>query len=254
MSKGKRDKYINYGFFSVILFFVVWETAAVSGLVDPLYIGTPHKIVAKFVQMFQRPDFYNSLQNSAQAFIIGYTSALVIGSIFGLLLGTKKKIYQILSPFVFTVNALPMVAILPLIIIWFGVGTVAKSFVVFLMVVSPIIIYTLDSTKTISSELLTMARSFKTSEWFNLKNLYFPHSLPYIFSGARVGIGRGIIAIVVSELYGFGVGIAYYLQYYGNTYQTDKLMANIVLIVSFNFVFIYLLRKIQKRFVFWDKK
>ncbi|MEI6266816.1 MAG: ABC transporter permease [bacterium] len=241
----------NYGYFSVILFLLLWEYVASQSIIDPIYIGTPHIIMVKLYQMFLKPDFYDSFKNSAQAFFIGYVLAVVFGAGFGLLLGTKKKLYQIMSPFVFTINSLPFVAILPLIIIWFGVGLVAKSFVVFLMVVSPVIIYTLDSTKTLDEGLLLMSKSFKASEWIKLKSIYFYHSLPYIFSGARVGVGRGIIAIVVSELYGFGMGMAYYIQYYGSTYQTDKLMANILLIVSFNFVLIYLLKKIQKKVVFW---
>jgi NitT/TauT family transport system permease protein len=225
---------------------MLWEIAATTKIIQPIFIGTPHLIFGKIIEIFISGKYRLALFESALAFFVSYFLAVMTGGVLGLFIGTNKKFYRLISPFIYIFNTIPYIAILPLFIIWFGVGIKAKILVAFLMIISPVLIYTIDSTKTVSRDLLEMARSFNASRIFIIKNLYVGHSLPYILSGARVGIGRGISAIIVAEIYGLGLGAGYYVSFFGTTFQTDRLMALVVIIVCFNMLLLSLIRKIQK--------
>ncbi|NTU69483.1 ABC transporter permease [bacterium] len=251
--KSTKNKYIWISILTVAIVIFLWELVTTIGLIKPVYIGTPHVILEKLLVMFSQKSFYLALANSFESFFFGFFLAIVIGVPLGLLLGIRKKAAQIAAPFIFTFNTIPYIAILPLFIIWFGIGTLAKTVMVFLMASAPIIIYTFDSTKTVDKGLIMMAKSFGKTEISNLKNIIFYHSLPYIFSGIRVAVGRGLIAVIVAEIYGLGKGIGYYVSYYGSTLQTDRLMALVIVVLFTNFLLIWFINKVKKSIVFWDK-
>lgn len=233
----------------IVCFLFAWEFVAVNKIISPIYIGTPHNIALNIFRIFVKPEWRLALLTSLIAFLISYSLAIIAGIVLGLFLGVNKKLYQFLSPFIYIFNTIPYIAILPVFIIWLGIGFKSKLLMAFLMIVSPILIYTIESTKTIDQNLIKMAKSFGAKEHFILKYLYFFHSLPYIFSGGRAGIGRGVSAIVVAEIYGLGIGIGYYVSFFGTTYQTDKLMALVFIIVSFNLLMLSLLKRLQKRVI-----
>lgn len=247
-----RIRGLNTGWISIAIFILIWELVATYGIVDPLYIGTPHLILGKAGELLSDPKLLKYMFNSGQAFLAGYFSAVIVGCALGFLFGIRAGVKKAFYPFISILNATPFVAVLPLIIIWFGLGVPAKSFLVFLMVLTPMVIYTLDSLGTVDKGLLVMAETFGLSTWQKITKIYYYHSLPYIFSGARIGIGRGLIAVIIAEMYGLGRGIAYFIPYYGATYQTDKLLANILFFLVLNFILLRVLKAVRTKLVFWE--
>ncbi len=142
---------------------LVWEALGRSGLVDPLFISSPTQVAQAGWQLSHDRDFWNDLEVSATEFILGYGAALALAIPLGLAVGLSKRLQYMIGPFVDTLNAVPRVTLLPLIIIWFGIGIWSKVVVVFLGAVIPILINTQSGVKTSETRFIRVARSFSAS-------------------------------------------------------------------------------------------
>ena len=239
--------------FSIFIFIILWQLIGQLKIIDPLFIGSPVQIAKEIIDFFISGEIYPHLLASFQAFVIGLILAILIGVTGGLAVGLKDNLYNFISPYLFALHSTPKIALMPLIIIWFGIGFKAKITLIFLMSVIPIIVSTVDSAKTIDSSLIKMAHSFKASNSFVIKTIIFYGSLPYIISGIRIAVGRAFIGLVVAEFFGLGIGLGYLISFYGATFQTNRLMAIIVLIVIFNFLIVnVIIYFIEKKVIKWD--
>ena len=240
-------------FFSIVGFLLVWQVISYYKFVDPLFIGKPTQIFTEGLGLFKTGGTYEHLILSLKTFILGFSLALVFGVIVGLFLGAYSNAYQIVKPYLFALNSLPTMVILPLIIIWFGIGLKAKTIVVFMMSVVPILVNTIDGVRSVSEPLIKMAQSFKAKKIFIIRNIIFQSTLPYIFSGARVALGRAVLAVVIAEYLGLGNGIGYLLSYYGATFQVNKVMALVFLIILFNLGILRILNIGESKLVYWKE-
>src|ERR671919_342329 len=149
---------------AVAAFFLAWETVTRSGLVDPLFLSSPTLIVRAGYQLFAEGSIWNDLRVSGTEFVVGYLLAAGVAIPLGLAIGWYRRLYFCLSPFIDVLNAVPRVALLPIIIIWFGIGVWSKIVVVFLGAVIPLLINTFSGVKTTEERFLRVARSFGASE------------------------------------------------------------------------------------------
>src|SRR5262245_31402486 len=144
---------------TLLALLLAWEAFGRSGLVDPLFISSPTQIVKTGWQLGHDADFWNDVAVSATEFLLGYgaAAAAAVAVPLGLAVGLSKRLQYMLSPFVDTLNAVPRVTLLPLIIIWFGIGIWSKVAVVFLGAVIPILINTQSGVKTSEARFIRVA-------------------------------------------------------------------------------------------------
>ena len=166
---------------TLLALLLVWEAFGRSGLVDPLFISSPTRIAQAGWQLGHDADFWNDLQVSATEFLLGYGAAAAVAVPLGLAVGLSKRLQYMLSPFVDTLNAVPRVTLLPLIIIWFGIGIWSKVAVVFLGAVIPILINTQSGVKTSEARFIRVARSFCASRGKVFSSIVLPGTVPFIF-------------------------------------------------------------------------
>ncbi|HET9247367.1 MAG TPA: ABC transporter permease subunit, partial [Xanthobacteraceae bacterium] len=148
---------------TLVAVLLLWEALGRSGLVDPLFISSPTQVAQAGWQLSHDRDFWNDVEVSATEFILGYGAALLLAIPLGLAVGLSKRLQYMIGPFVDTLNAVPRVTLLPLIIIWFGIGIWSKVVVVFLGAVIPILINTQSGVKTSEARFMRVARSFCAS-------------------------------------------------------------------------------------------
>jgi NitT/TauT family transport system permease protein len=148
-------------------------------------------------------------------------------------------------------NATPRVALLPLVIIWLGIGVLSKVGIIFLGAVFPILINTRDGVKTTPHNLLTAARSFGASEWMLFKTVVLPSTLPFILTGLRLATGRALVGVMVGELYAATAGIGFMITVAGATFQTDKVFVGVLIFAVSGMVLMEALTKIERRFDKW---
>jgi ABC-type nitrate/sulfonate/bicarbonate transport system permease component len=256
-SRRKRGGFLRrswmglVGTLAVIVFLGVWEWTADTGLINPLFTSSPSRVVVEIGNLISTGQLWPNIWISAQEFLIGFGVSIVVAIPLGILIGWYRPVEAVFSPFVSFLNSVPRVALLPLLIIWVGIGIQLKIAVVFLSAVVAILINTIAGIKALDPQLLTMARSFEASDFKIFRRIALPGSVPYILSGIRLGLGHALIGVVVGELYAANSGVGHLISVAGNTFQTDLVFAGVVIIALFGLIFTWLLSKLEARFQSW---
>jgi ABC-type nitrate/sulfonate/bicarbonate transport system permease component len=252
--------YLNHekailGSASAIVFLVIWELVGnVYQLINPMFMSAPSLIWKAAVQLFTSGEIFNDLYVSGVELFWGYFLSAVVAIPFGIAIGWYKRVAYVFDPFVNAMNATPRVALLPLVIIWLGIGILSKVGIIFLGAVFPILINTRDGVKTTPVNLLTAARSFGASEWTLFKTVVLPSTVPFILTGLRLGLGRAIVGVMVGELYAATAGIGFMITVAGATFQTDKVFVGVLIFALTGMLGMELLTRVEKRFDKWRPK
>jgi len=150
--------------------------------------------------------------------------------------------------------AIPKIALLPLLIIWVGIGIWSKILIVFLGAVIPICINALAGVRTTDARLLKVARSFGSSEGQIFRTIILPSSVPFLLTGLRLGVGRAMIGVFVGELYAATAGVGFMITVAGATFQTDKVFVGVMIIAIAGVLMIEALTRLERRFDTWRPK
>jgi ABC-type nitrate/sulfonate/bicarbonate transport system permease component len=239
----------------VTIFLIVWELVGnVLQLINPMFMSAPSLIAKAAIDLFSSGEIYNDLYISGTELLGGYLLSAVVAIPFGIMVGWYKKMSYIFDPFINAMNATPRVALLPLVIIWLGIGILSKVGIIFLGAVFPILINSRDGVKTTPLNLLNAARSFGASEWMIFKAVVLPSTIPFILSGLRQGLGRAIVGVMVGELYAATAGIGFMITVAGATFQTDKVFVGVLVFALTGMIGTEILAKVEKRFDKWRPK
>ncbi len=250
MTPSGRERFLIGGS-TLVVFLLAWEICADSGAIDPLFISSPSRVARAGAELMSDPDFWNDVRVSASEFLWGYVAAAAIGIPLGLAMGASRRLSYLLSPFVDTLNAVPRVTLLPLLIIWFGIGIWSKVAVVFLGAVIPIIISALSGVKTNEARFLTMARSFSASRAKIFGSIILPGTVPFIFTGLKYAAGRALLGVVVGELYAATAGVGHMIADAGNMFQTDTLFFGVFIFTATGLLVTAALDRLERRFDRW---
>jgi len=243
------------GTVSVVLFLGVWELVGnVYQWINPLFMSAPSLILKAAIELFRSGEIWNDLYVSGVEFFWGFILSVVVGIPFGIAVGWYKRAAYIFDPFVNAMNATPRVALLPLIIIWLGIGILSKVGIIFLGSVFPLMINTRDGVKTTPVNLLNAAKSFGASQWQIFGSVVLPSTLPFILTGLRLAVGRALIGVFVGELYAATAGIGFMVTVAGATFQTDKVFVGISIFIIVGLVGTNALDRVERRFDKWRPK
>jgi NitT/TauT family transport system permease protein len=248
---------------AVIVFLLLWEFmgGALSVYnpipilrINPMFMSAPSLIFKAAVGLFSSGEIYNDLRVSGIEFFWGYMLSVVVAIPFGIVTGWYKRASYVFDPFVNAMNATPRVALLPLVIIWLGIGIPSKVGIIFLGAVFPMLINARDGVKTTPLNLINAARSFGASEWQVFKSVVFPSTLPFLLTGLRIAVGRALVGVLVGELYAATAGIGFMITVAGATFQTDKVFVGVLIFAFSGIVLTEILDRIEHRFDKWRPK
>ncbi|MBM4297451.1 MAG: ABC transporter permease [Deltaproteobacteria bacterium] len=240
---------------AVIVFLLTWETIGNwAGLINPMFMSAPSLIFKAAWQLFASGEIWNDLRVSGIEFGWGYLLSVIVGVPFGIATGWYKRMAYTFDPFVNAMNATPRVALLPLVIIWLGIGILSKVGIIFLGAVFPILINARDGVKTTPYNLLTAAKSLGASEWQIFRSVVLPSTLPFIITGLRLGVGRALIGVMVGELYAATAGIGFMITVAGATFQTDKVFVGVLIFAITGMVAMEILSRLESKFDKWRPK
>jgi NitT/TauT family transport system permease protein len=243
------------GTVSVVLFLAVWELVGnVYQWINPLFMSAPSLILKAAIELFRSGEIWNDLYVSGVEFFWGFILSVVVGIPFGIAVGWYKRAAYIFDPFVNAMNATPRVALLPLIIIWLGIGILSKVGIIFLGSVFPLMINTRDGVKTSPINLLNAAKSFGASQWQIFGSVVLPSTLPFILTGLRLAVGRALIGVFVGELYAATAGIGFMVTVAGATFQTDKVFVGILIFIIVGLIGTNAVDRVERRFDKWRPK
>jgi ABC-type nitrate/sulfonate/bicarbonate transport system permease component len=243
------------GTIAVILFLTTWEAFGNwFQIVNPMFMSAPSLVFNAAVQMFVSGEIWHDLYISGIEFAWGYALSVVFAVPFGIAIGWYKRFAYVCDPFVNAMNATPRIALLPLVIIWLGIGVLSKVGIIFLGAVFPLLINTRDGVKTTPANLLTAARSFGASEWQIFRSVVLPSTVPFILTGLRLAVGRALIGVMVGELYAATAGIGFMITVAGATFQTDKVFVGVSIFALSGMTLTAVLDRIERRFDKWRPK
>lgn len=260
--------YLNYekrilGTTAVVIFLTLWEFMGGAWSVynpipalriNPMFMSAPSLVAKAGYNLFSSGEIWNDLRVSGIEFAWGFALSVFFAIPFGIGCGWYKKMAYIFDPFIDAMNATPRVALLPLIIIWVGIGVGSKVAIIFLGAIFPIMISCREGVKTTPSNLLNAARSFGASEWQIFKTVVLPSTWPFLLTGLRLGVGRALIGVMVGELYAATAGIGFMITVAGATFQTDKVFVGVLVFSIAGVACNEILTKMEKRFAAWRPK
>lgn len=249
LSPAARQRLL--GGIAVVVFVGAWEGVVRLGIVNPVFSSSPSRIVATFVQMAQEGSLAKDLGVSGVEFLLGYALAVIVGILLGLAMGWYADVAAILLPFVSALYSTPRIALLPLLIIWLGIGIWSKVAVVFLVAVFQILISTEAGVRAADASLIRAARSFCAGDRQIFTSVVLPGAVPYLLAGLRLGLGQGLVGIVVGELYAATAGIGYEIAVAGETFQTDRVFVGITILALAAIGLMWCLRRLEMRFESW---
>ena len=234
---------------AVILFLTAWELVGNTlQLINPMFMSAPSFVFKAAFQMFASGEIFNDLYVSGIEFFWGYLLSVVVAIPFGIAIGWYKRFAYICDPFVNAMNATPRIALLPLVIIWLGIGILSK------VGIFPLLINTRDGVKTTPHNLLTAARSFGASDWQIFKSVVLPSTVPFILTGLRLAVGRALIGVMVGELYAATAGIGFMITVAGATFQTDKVFVGVLIFAISGMTLTSVIDHFEHRFDKWRPK
>ncbi|MFJ5762378.1 ABC transporter permease [Neobacillus sp. NPDC093182] len=247
----KESKTYMISSVSVLLFLLFWEFASQNEWINPLFISSPIEIVKAAVVMVQEVSFWENMKVSGYEFIAGFSLAIFIGIPIGVFSGWNPYFNAVVNPFISGLYVTPKVALLPVIVIAFGIGPASKIVIVFLMAFFPIVMSAQKAMLTLDQNLIKAARTFNASEFQIFKTIALPSTVPFLLNGIRLGIGQGLIAVVVGELFASTAGIGYQLTSNGQNLQTDRMFVGVLVITLTGLILTTLLGVIERRFSSW---
>ncbi len=239
---------------AVVAFLVWWEWAGTSGAVNPLFISSPSRIVHAYASLIASGELGKDVWVSSLEFFYGFALAIAVGIPFGILMGWYRPLEAIFDPFVNFFYSTPRVALLPLMIIWLGIGMNSKIAIVFLGAVFAILINTIVGVQNLDASLLRAARSFGATDLQIFRTIALPGTVPFLITGVRLGLGHALIGVVVGELYAATAGVGYLIAVAGNTFQTDKVFVGVTIIAAAGMFFTEIFKRIERHFQTWKPK
>jgi ABC-type nitrate/sulfonate/bicarbonate transport system permease component len=264
-TKRRKSFYQQYdslivGGTAVALVLIAWEAAWQVGRgyltesepwISALFFTGPSAIWGAFRTTMASGQLVEDIVYSGTNFAVGFSSALVAGVVLGIIIGWYRPVRLLADPFLNAFYATPRIALVPLIIIWFGIGVLPGIVIVFLSSFFPILINTIVGVKTIDDDLLKAARSFCARDRQIFTTVALPGSVPFILTGVRQGVAHGLIGVVVGEMFTGGQGIGFMIAYSGQTFATERIFLGVVIMAGSGIILAAIAERLQAHFSRW---
>ena len=244
-------KEIVRGGISVFGGLAVWEILARLLLENELLIPPPSSVFRSFWNLTATGELNKHFTATLIEFAYGFSTACIAGVVIGYFMGMYKRFDEIMDPWIATLYSIPIITVVPLIIIWFGIGMVSKVIVVFKITAVAIILNTAAGIKNLDPVWLELAKSLRLSGWETTYKIRFPGALPYIITGMRLGVGRALLGVIVAELMAANAGLGYLLRDSSETWDSPKLFVTVFLLAAMGMVSFNLIKRFERRMAPW---
>lgn len=214
---------------SVAVLLIVWEIF--GRRINPVFGSYPAAIAEAFWELVVTGQLWSALYESLRPFVIGYALAIVVGVPLGLFIGGFRAAEAALGLYITAGYAMPLVALVPLLILWLGLGFAVKVAVIFLMSLFPICINTWLGVTAVPKTLIEVGKSFVASDTVILRRIILPATLPYIMAGIRLAVGRAVVGMVIAEFFTTISGLGAVIINSANNFDTATMFVPIIILM-----------------------
>jgi NitT/TauT family transport system permease protein len=234
---------------SMAIVLVLWEL--VGRRINPLFMSYPSAIARAGSALWESGELAGAMASSFKTLLAGFVAAGVIGVALGLLIGRYRTVDAATDWLLNALYATPLIAVIPLVVLWLGLGDAAKLFVVTMLAVFPVLINTAAGVRNVPHALIDVGAAFAANERQIFVKIILPAVVPFIMTGLRLGIGRAIIGMVAAEFFTAISGLGGLIVKYGNQYDTASMFVPILILMSMGVVLTAIVRKLEDMFAPW---
>ena len=249
--RARRRRWQSLGIqaISLVVVLSLWQIVGLH--TNPALFTTPTAVVAAAGDMLQSGELWKYLAPSLIVFVVGLAISIVLGIATGLILARYWVVDVAMGPYVTFLYSTPAVALVPLIVLWAGYELPAKTIILVLFAFFPMCINTYQGVKNVDAKLIEVGRAFRCSERQLWTQIILPAALPFIIAGLRLAVGRGLIGMVLADLYTAISGIGYLIVRSAATYRVDRMFVPIVTLGLLGVVMTALVSYLERRLVPW---
>lgn len=236
---------------ALIAFLAGWEW--LGRTTDPILFAPPSRVLRGFTELVASGRMQRAFLVTMNALSVAFAASVVVGIPVGLILGRFKTIADVLEPYLDAIYATPRVVIVPLVILWFGVGYEGRVFIIWIGTVIPIVINTAIGVRNARRDLIEVATSFGANEGQLARHVILPGAVPYVMAGIRIAMGRALVGVIVAEIFLDLTGLGGIIQTESAYFRTHRMLAAVLVIATLGTVLIGICGWLEKRFASWKE-
>ena len=229
----------------------IWETGSRTGLIPALILPAPSEALAALAHLFETGLLWKHLSASVQRLLVGWT----VGTVFGIAVGVSIGLFSLaragMAPIVAAIFPIPKIALLPLFVIWFGIGEGSKIATILFGTFFPTVIATYGGVDNVDRSLIRMGQSFGLSWSSIVRKIILPGALPAILPGFRISAAIAIVLLVAAEMIGAEFGVGAYILLAGSLMAIDELIAGVVILSIMGLTVNWLIARAERFFLRW---
>jgi NitT/TauT family transport system permease protein len=236
-------------FLSLAIVLGGWEMVGRS--IDPLLFSPPSVVVAQFGELISSGELQRAAQVTMKALFLGYALAVLAGIPFGIVMGAVPRFGDILQPYLYAIFSTPRVVVVPLIVVWFGIGFEARLFLVFFWSAIAISVNTAQGVRHARPDLVEVARSYSVSRVQLARHVLIPGAIPFVVAGLRIGAERAIVGVIIGEMFLQIVGLGGVITKGSEQLLPAKMLCAVVVIALMGTILVTALDLLERRFQSW---
>jgi ABC-type nitrate/sulfonate/bicarbonate transport system permease component len=246
-----RLQHLKFSFLTIVVVLAVWYAVTAKHSIQPIFLPSPARTFAAIFNLLASGRFFFALLASVQRILVASILAVGIGAAIGIVMGLSEKIEYLFNPIVQPIRYLPIAALIPLLVLWFGIGESMKISFLFIAILSYFIPLVRDAVRNVPQVYVDVAHSFGVGKWTIVKSIHVPHALPRIFEGLIIVNAIGWNYIILAEIINARNGLGYLINIAGRLQRSDEVFAGLMLIALVAIMSDYLLRLVREKKIFW---
>lgn len=218
---------------NLVCFLILWQLVATYSSIPRLFMPSVTEVAAEMVEMHHEGILWSNLGISLTVYLVGMAISLAIAIPAGLAIGGIPILDKALSTYIWALYTMPRIVLMPIIILWVGINDAARVWIIVLSAVPATLVVIMEGIKTVDSSLLTAARSFGASRYQLFTKVVVPATVPFVATGVRMGVSRGLLGLFIGELFTADNGIGYIITLAAKTFNSAQTYAMLLVFVLF---------------------